>query len=186
MLLIFNNTAVSQRRTCRPPPLPLQKWPHLILIVYGAQCSESNESVNKIFFRFLFSELSSIFHSIFSEKWHKNGHNSKNKDRRILKFGSTFYSADCGYFKKKKFQKKKKKKFFLFLIWFKKLRKIFFLCFFMLCSPYSFQSGDNRKKWIYFYFRPAHANILVIYLLFYIVWFQKSISIIHCYQIYIR
>ena len=49
---------------------PLRNDPHHFLIVYDAQCSESNENVNKKNFRFLFFELSSIFHSIFSEKWH--------------------------------------------------------------------------------------------------------------------
>ena len=34
-------------------------------------------------------------------------HNSKNKNRRILKFGSTFYSADCRNLRKKNFKKKK-------------------------------------------------------------------------------
>ena len=63
---ILENLALSQRRTCRPPPL--RNDPHHFLIEYDAQCSESNENMNKKIFRFLFFELSSIFHSIFSEK----------------------------------------------------------------------------------------------------------------------
>ena len=37
--ITVQSVAVSQRRTCRPPP---QKWPHQKVIVNGAKCSESN------------------------------------------------------------------------------------------------------------------------------------------------
>ena len=46
---------------------PSLKLPHQKVIVYGAQCSESNENVNKIFFRYLFFELSSKIGVIFSK-----------------------------------------------------------------------------------------------------------------------
>ena len=51
-----------------PPPSPPQKCPHQKVIVNGAQCSESNENVNKFFFRFLFFEISSKIGVILQKK----------------------------------------------------------------------------------------------------------------------
>ena len=68
-------------------PPPLRNDPHHFLIVYDAQCSESNENMNKQFFRFLFFELSSIFHSIFSEKSPQFSMITRKK-----KIGNFFYS----------------------------------------------------------------------------------------------
>ena len=55
------------KKDMQTPP-PLQKWPPLFMIGYGAQCSESNGSVKKKNFRFLFSELSSKIDIFFRKK----------------------------------------------------------------------------------------------------------------------
>ena len=71
-------------------PPHTQKCPHQKVIVNGAHCSESNGKNDKKIRRFLFFELSSKIGVIFSEKWHKNDHNSKNKNWKNLKIGSSF------------------------------------------------------------------------------------------------
>ena len=55
------------KKAMQTPP-PLRNDPHQKMIANGAQCSESNENMNKKFFRFLFFELSSKIGVIFSEK----------------------------------------------------------------------------------------------------------------------
>ena len=58
------------KKYMQTPPAPLRNDSHQKVIANGAQFSESNENMNKIFFRFLFFELSSKIGVIFSEKWH--------------------------------------------------------------------------------------------------------------------
>ena len=43
-IIIENGWLIHKEGHADPPPS--QKWPHQKVIVYGAQCSESNENVN--------------------------------------------------------------------------------------------------------------------------------------------
>ena len=61
----FDSRLCHKEGHADPPP---RNDPHHFLIVYDAQCSESNENMNEKNFRFLFFELSSKIGVIFSEK----------------------------------------------------------------------------------------------------------------------
>ena len=78
-----------------PPPL---KKDHLKKVVKnGAECSEYNGKNNKKILRYIIFELLWKMHrklAIFRTKIRKNDHNSKNKNRKNLKIGFSFYSAD--------------------------------------------------------------------------------------------
>ena len=78
---------------CRPYPSSLIRFLWMIWNML-------NRMKNEIIFYsdFYFFELSWKIHRKLGWWCHKNDHNSKNKNRKHLNLGFSFYSADCGFF----------------------------------------------------------------------------------------
>ena len=86
----LHKSVLSQPRICRPLPLEMERFS-------GEMWNVLNRMKNEIFFFsfFIFRVIVKIHRKL---GWwrHKNDHNSKNKNRKNLKYGFSFNSADSG------------------------------------------------------------------------------------------
>ena len=107
MWVLFIPPGLFTKKDMQTPPPPSQKWPHHVLIVYDAQCSESNENVNQKLFQFLFFQLSSKIGVIFQKNDTKMAITRKIKIwKLVLLSNEPISNLPC------EFQKFKKKKNF--------------------------------------------------------------------------